>query len=147
MGFGQRVFFIEDGDRVVRVPSARFTRIYDGIEPLPAYAGQRVRCADIMVQLEDRRLTGWYREWYYLLPFDDTGRVDRDEVLRGAALALDAHPLLPCEREERDARSNVVDSRSRFAQARLKAEVRWQPGHRLRQQILDWALGRKRSVR
>lgn len=147
MGFGHRVFFIEEDERVVRIPTARFTRIYDGIEALPAYAGQRVRCADVMIQLEDRRFTGWYREWYYFLPFDDSGRVDRDEVLRGAALAMDAHPLLPGEREADGGRSNVVDLRSRFAKVRLEHEVRWQPGHRLRKQLLDLALGRRPSGR
>lgn len=143
MGFGHRMFLIVDGDRIIRIPSARFGRIYDGDEMLPEYAGQRVRCADIMIQLEERRLTGWYREWYYLLPFDRTGRVDRDEVLRGAALAMDANPLL-LHTDQRVEDSNVVDSRGRFAKARLTHEHRWEPGHQLRKHLLDLALGRQR---
>ena len=111
---------------------------------MPEYAGQRVRCADVMVELEDRRLTGWYREWYYLLPFDSAGKVDRDESMRGAVLAMEANPLFLESVGDAEERSNVVSARGRFARAQLAHQFRWEPGHRLRQQILDVALGRKR---
>lgn len=144
MGFGHRVFLVYEQDVLRRVPSAKFERMYNGQESLPEYAGQRVRCADVMVELENRALTGWYREWYYLLPFDTAGKVDRGESMRGARLAMEAAPNLIPWFTTGDERSNVVSAHGRFAKVRLAHEFGWEPGHRLCQQILDIALGRKR---
>ena len=144
MGFGHRVFLVDEQDVLRRVPSAKLERMYNGQESLPEFAGQRVRCADVMVELENRVLTGWYREWYYLLPFDSTGKVDRDESMRGAVLAMEANPLFLGPSGDDAERSNVVSARGRFAKVQLAHQFRWEPGHRLRQQILDLALGRKR---
>ncbi|MBI4863367.1 MAG: hypothetical protein HY815_24340 [Candidatus Riflebacteria bacterium] len=145
MGFGHRFFFVEDGDRIVRIPATRFQRIHDGKETLPGYAGQRVRCAHVMVQLEGRLLTGWYREWYFLLPFDGTGKVDRDEELRGVGLVMEATPLaLSFLEDNRDHKhSNVVQARGKFAKMQLDNEFRWTPGQQLRKHLLDLALGRQ----
>lgn len=96
-----------------------------------------------MVELENRVLTGWYREWYYLLPFDICGKVDRDETMRGAVLAMRAAPGLGFDASTSDDPPNVISASGRFAKARLAHEFRWEPGHRLRQEILDLALGRK----
>lgn len=145
MGFGNRYFFIEDDDRIVRIPTARYERIYDSQEKLPEYAGRRVRCAHVMVQLEGRELTGLYQEWYYLLPFDVTGGVDRNEDLRGVGLVMEAmpFPIPSIVGESRREIANVVDAQSKFAKRELDALFRWEPDVRLRIKILDLALGRK----
>lgn len=143
MGLGLRIYFILDGDRIVPMPQAKYLRVYDRSEALRQFAGVRIRCAEIAVDLENRAPTGRYREVYHLLPFDDDGLVDRKETFRGVHLALDAAPPL-LSSQEPEGGSNIIPARGRFAKAQLDHQFRWQPGHRLRQQILDLALGRKR---
>lgn len=147
MGLGLRIYFIVEGDRIIPVPKAKYLRVYSRSEALRQNAGTRIRCAEIAVDLENRTPTGWYREVYHLLPFDDDGLVDREETFRGVHLALDAAPPLLSSQEPEGDGSNIVPARGRFAKAQLDHQFRWQPGHRLRQQILDLALGRRRSVR
>lgn len=56
MGIGIRVFLIDDNDSLQRLPLARLERLlhFDRRESLHLYAGKRVRCAMVVVEVEGR---------------------------------------------------------------------------------------------
>jgi len=88
MSIGIRVMFV-DGDRIIRVPLRRFDRLFDRDlnEAMPEYAGQRVRCAMVYVELADRKPVEVVRIDYMVLPLDPEGRVDADLQSRKLMLA------------------------------------------------------------
>jgi hypothetical protein len=58
MSLTYRVFFVEPGDRLRRVSNTRFNRLYfrhDVDERFPEYAGQGIRHALVIVEIEDRK--------------------------------------------------------------------------------------------
>lgn len=88
MSIGVRVMFL-DGDRIVRVSQRRFERVFDRDlnEAMPEYAGQRVRCAMVYMQLADRKPVEVVRIDYMVLPLDPEGRLDADLQSRKMMLA------------------------------------------------------------
>lgn len=78
MGIGCRRFIVDDEDRLVRLRNAIFERLLRDPQhhTMPALAGQRVRMAEILVQLADRRPIQVVRRVYFVVGFDEAGRLD-----------------------------------------------------------------------
>ncbi len=81
MCLGLRLYIVSDDDSLVRIPWARYERMVnrDPKERLPRYAGQRVRCVEVVLELEKREPIAIRRINYSLLKFDAHGRVDAIE--------------------------------------------------------------------
>ncbi len=78
MGIGCRRFIVDDEGRLVRLRNAIFERLLRDPQhhTMPALAGQRVRMAEILVQLADRRPIQVVRRVYFVVGFDEAGRLD-----------------------------------------------------------------------
>ena len=65
-----------------------------GLHTMPALAGQRVRVAELIVEVSGRTVLHIVRGVYFVLTFDPQGRVDTDRLHRQqralAGLAIDA---------------------------------------------------------
>ncbi len=57
MGFGMRIFLIDEDDKIKRIPVTRFQRIHEGDpkESLLEYKNSRIRFAEIVLKLENRK--------------------------------------------------------------------------------------------
>ena len=73
MGIGCRRFIVDDEGRLVRLRNAIFERLLRDPQhhTMPALAGQRVRMAEILVQLADRRPIQVVRRVYFVVGFDE----------------------------------------------------------------------------
>jgi hypothetical protein len=78
MGIGCRRFIVGDDGKLVRLRNTLFERLLRDPRhyTMPALAGQRVRMAEIFVQLADRRPICVVRRVYYVVSFDEAGRLD-----------------------------------------------------------------------
>jgi hypothetical protein len=78
MGIGCRRFIVDDDGKLVRLRSTIFERLLRDPQhhTMPALAGQRVRMAEILVQLADRKLIRVARRVYFVVSFDEAGRLD-----------------------------------------------------------------------
>lgn len=98
-------------------------------------AGQRVRMAELLVELSNRVPIRVVRRVYFVLAFDDTGRVDTERFKKQqwalAESALDPVLALPEDNE------SVLDATSRF----VAQGGRWRPQPALAKLIDDAALG------
>jgi len=58
MGVSVRVFLVDDNDSLQRIPMSRLERLlhFDRVESLPQYAGKRVRCAMVFVDVAGRQV-------------------------------------------------------------------------------------------
>ena len=138
MGIGCRRFIVDDEGRLVRLRNAIFERLLR--EPqhhtMPALAGQRVRIAEILVQLADRRPILVVRRVYFVVGFDEAGRLVttrfQNQQWALAESALDRVFAVPSGDDR------VLDVASRF----IAQGGRWRPSSELAQNIDDTALGR-----
>jgi len=129
MGIGFRVFLINDNNSLQRLPVARYERLLDGEpgERLLQYAGERVRCAMVSLEVRGRKPQFIIRIDYNFLSFDAEGRIDRSEQEKEMRLAAEfMSPIIPAIFEE-ECSGKIVDARSQFAKKRYKQEFRWLP--------------------
>ena len=80
VGFGFRVFLIDEEDKIIRIPTSRFDRLRnrDPKEALIQYKDSRIRYAMVILQLENRKPISTVQIDYSYLLFDSEGRIDPD---------------------------------------------------------------------
>jgi hypothetical protein len=78
MGLSYRVFLLDDGDAIYRMPAAKFDKMLrsPAEHRLAQFAGARVRMASLVVGLEDRKPVEIVLRNFSILTFDERGRFD-----------------------------------------------------------------------
>ena len=56
MGYGFRIYLIDEADKIMRIPATRFDRIRNRVskESLPQFKNTRIRYAMVILELENR---------------------------------------------------------------------------------------------
>lgn len=142
MSMSCRVFFVEDDDRVRSIAYARFCRLYfleDKNEKFPEYAGQRLRYAFVVIDLQNRKPIAIRRSDFSIVQFDSAGRLDKAEWLRGARLGVNSSP----HGYPKPTSTAVIDANYRFAKKRYDHEFRWKPGKAVMDAIKEAVFGNK----
>ena len=123
MGFGFRVFFVNDDDSLKRISFARYERLTRKAlnERLPEYAGKKARCALVVLNVENRKPQSIARIDCHRIPFDVEGRVDWKEWENQARL-ISHFITLPGVEKSQD---TIIDASSVFAQKRYEREAKW----------------------
>jgi hypothetical protein len=134
MGIGIRVFLVDDHDSVQRYPLSRLDRLlhFDRRESLQQYAGKRVRCAMVFLEVAGRQVLSISDANYFLLPFDDKGRIDKKEWEKAMRLGMDLLPPLSDEQYPQ----HVIDAQHRFAKRRYEHEFKWKPSRKVEDAIV-----------
>jgi hypothetical protein len=116
MGVGCRVFLIDDNDSLQRISMVRLTRLlhFDRRESLQQYAGKRVRCALVFLEVAGRQVLSIRNVDYFLLSFDAKGRIDKKEWEKGMHVGMELLPSLHDEQYPHQ----VIDAQHRFAKRR-----------------------------
>jgi hypothetical protein len=102
---------------------------------MPEYAGQRVRCAMVYVELADRKPVEVVRIDYMLLPLDPEGRLDANLQSRKLILAGKMFGFGMTGTAER-----VVDFGPYLAEKQYHAEYKWKPTENEKRALVDLAL-------
>jgi hypothetical protein len=133
----RRLLVTRDG-RLYRLATAKFDRMLrDPNSPvMPTFAGQRVRMAELVVELAGRAPVRVVRSTFAVLPFDDDGRMDSDRFLKQqwarAESALDRGLDVP------ESQDNVLDAAVLF----VAHGGAWKPSAALARALEEAALGR-----
>lgn len=137
MGFGFRVFLIDEEDKIIRISTSRFDRIRnrDPKEALIQYKDSRIRYAMVILQLENRKPISIVQIDYGYLLFDSEGRIDPDFLDEEGITAVSMIPFIPFNEDQ----SSVVHAGHKFAAKRFKNEFTWSPTAELEQAIYDKA--------
>ena len=136
MGFGFRIFFIDDDDNITRISQALYERIMhrDSKESLLEYKNTRFRYAEVILELENRKPISIERIVYGYIEFNSKGMVDKDFLNAEQQVAMNMLALpLPGES------SNIVHASDKFAKKRFKDEFSWTPSFELEQTIIKKA--------
>jgi len=136
MGIGCRRFIVGDDGKHVRLRNLIFERLPRDPQhhTMSTLAGQRVRMAEILVQLAERRPIRVVRRAYFIVSFDEAGRLDTTRLQQQqwalAESALDRVFDVPGDDD------HVLDAASRF----IAQGGRWRPSNDLARRIDDAAL-------
>lgn len=78
MGYSLRIFFIDKDNNIKKIPLTRFDRIRDRDtkEKLNEYKNSRIRYAEVVVELENRKPVFIALAVYGYLQFDSNGLLD-----------------------------------------------------------------------
>jgi hypothetical protein len=108
-----RILIVEENDTIKRLPLAHYQRLLkrDPNEGLPKYAGKRVRCALIVVDLINRRPRETVKDEYAFFNFDDNCRLKTSKHEKEESLAFDMLSFISLEKQDKRA----VDARHNFA--------------------------------
>lgn len=139
MGTGIRVFLFDDNESLQRLSMARLDRLlrFEPDESLPQYAGKRIRCAMVILEVRGREVSGINHIDYFLIPFDAKGRVNKKEWERGIRLAMELMPSVLKQQHPKQ----VIDARHRFIKRRYDHEFKWRPSRKIEEKIVTSSLG------
>ena len=134
MGIACRVFFLDDNDSLQRIPMAQLDRLlhFDRRESLQQYAGKRVRCATVFLEVAGRQVQAIRNIDYFLLQFNDKGRIDKKDWEKGMHLGMELLPFIPDEEHP----ERVINAQHRFAKRRYEHEFKWKPSRKVEDAIV-----------
>jgi hypothetical protein len=143
MGFSTRVFILDEVDRLHRLPSRWFSRMLrePPSRPVPLFAGQRVRFADAIVELIDRKPVHVVHMVCGYLKFDQHGVLDYKDFSKREAAKFNA--FFDALLRDNDPSRSIVEAAERFT----AAGGIWTPSSRLDAAICAAALGQSRCSR
>jgi hypothetical protein len=138
MGISSRMFLLDQDDHLYRLPNSTFERMRQdsGSHPITRFASQRVRMADLLVELLDRQPIRIVRSTYGIFTFNADGCFDPNTFER-QQWARAEQALAPLSIEV-GGTSTVVDAKSRF----VAQGGNWTPSPALAYRIDDAALER-----
>ena len=119
-------YFVDEDDRVIRVPRWRYRRWLARKEPVFLFSGKAVRFAETITGLDKRGRTVYSFAMFPVVYFDETGHVD--ERRRAEELDVTQRWFATCE-EDTDWSS--------FYQAQRDAQFRWRPTPAILSQLRD----------
>lgn len=143
MTLSSRIFIVGTDDTLYRLAGAKFSgMLRDPCSYLLArFAGQRVRMAEVVVELRDRVPYRVVRLVYEILRFDDQGRLDIETFIHQNAALVDV--MLGSTLTNNTNNTAIVDASSRF----VAQGGRWHPSPSLERRICQAALDEIRYQR
>ena len=134
-----RHFFVSDDNEIFRIPNTKFERLLKGSfeKNTERFAGKRVRAAEIVVQLENRKSIQVLRAIYYYLHFNEKGILDFDRFMKDGGIVANAGiPNIFAEKVQ----GNLINAQQEFAKRQRDHTVWWKPRMELERNILDASL-------
>ncbi|MCP3682654.1 MAG: hypothetical protein GY861_08200 [bacterium] len=127
-----RYFFVSDNNEIFRVPTTKYKRLLKGSIEKKAkrFAGKRVRAAEIVVEIENRKPILVLHTTYFYLHFTEKGILDYDSYWKNGGALFEAKFS---DLSAKNSQSNVINARYPFT----KKQLRWEPGMQLERNILD----------
>ena len=105
---------------------------FDRRESLPPYAGKRVRCAMVFLEVAGRQVLAIRNIDYFLLHFNDKGRIGKKEWEKGLRLGMELLPPIP----DGEYPKKLIDAQHRFVKRRYEHEFKWRPSRKVEEAIV-----------
>ena len=86
----------------------------------------------VFVEVTGRLVLSIRNTDYFLLTFDDKGRIDKKEWEKGMRLGMELLPYIPNEEHPKQ----VINAQHRFAKRRYEHEFKWKPSRKVEEAIV-----------
>lgn len=138
MGYGFRVFLVEEDNSIKRIPTAKFDRLWqqESNDQWQPYANKSIRYAKVVLDLTNRKPHSILHVDYGYLVFDSEGKLDQKIIDEEKRIVADIVPQIHNEGNS----SNVIYSKDEFAKRRHKNRFTWKPDSKIEIEIYDLAL-------
>lgn len=150
-GLMGRIFLVDEKDTIRQIPYAFYLRLInrDSAESFPEYAGKRVRCAVVWIEVAKRKPSRIREIDCTFLPFNGRGGIDTGEWARKKSFnaevtAAEIGDFLSLVQRKRG-KSNLIDAKHRFLKKRYDHEFKWKPSQQIEEAIASEILGRKKT--
>ena len=140
MGTGYRVFLLDHNDQIEQIPRAQYERLLrrEPSTQLLKFAGKRVRCAFVVLDVEGHIPLSIQDISYSWLSLDADGRVDLRKREKQMRLAMQTiQPLM-----EQDKEATLIDARCQFAKKQYEHEFKWMPTQDIQAAIVAAIFGK-----
>jgi hypothetical protein len=131
-----RHFLISDDNEIFRIPNTKFERLLEGgyEKKIERFAGKRVRAAEIVVKLENRKPIQVLRAIYYYLHFNEKAILDFDRFMKdGTVVANAGAPSIFTAKVQ----ANLINAQQEFAKRQRDHSIWWKPSMQLERNLLD----------
>ncbi len=83
MGYSKRIIFFNPDGTCRKISIARFKKLWDYTTEasFPEYAGIKIKCAIVYVEVRRHRVLRIVKTDYILLHFDNKGGLDKEEII------------------------------------------------------------------
>lgn len=134
MGLSYR-FFIYREDEIKKIPYAKYQRFFDGEAEFLEYAGETLNMAEIIVEVENKKVVGVIRSSFYLQKVTDEGTQDKEfeqDKMRHAINQMEPLDIdVFNDGIKKETPKTVIDASSRFEERRLDARCVWEPEYKV----------------
>ena len=136
-----RHYVLTHDNEIFRISNAKFDRLIQGGEQgqFKLFSGLKVRMAEILVSLVDRKPIEVLRASYSHLYFDAQGNLDHAQYHGDIAVTLE---LIMPDFMGLGADKNVIYANQQFAKRKRDGTVFWKPNSKLECELFDIATGR-----
>jgi hypothetical protein len=133
MGVGLRIFIVNDDNSLKRLPLNKCERLMkcDPDLSFPQYANKRVRYAEVVIELENRRPVELLRMEFYIMHFDSKGQIDGTIEDDLKSIGVNLVPPIYFEKDP-----VVINAQHHFAKKRFDHQFRWKPDPEIKTAIL-----------
>ena len=114
------MFFLDEKDRLTRICMKRFNDLYEGSECFPEYAGKRVRCIGVVLEIVYNKPFNVVSTAFTFVPFDSNGFLNKEEVLEETRLRMN------CLDDEQDD-PKVTSLVPVINMKKIKEKFEWKP--------------------
>jgi hypothetical protein len=137
MNHSIRVFAVLDDGSIKKLAKNKFYNLNRNEKEatFPEFSNRKVRIAEFIVELENRKPIRIIREFYNIYFFDDEGRID-DEGLR-VQLDLLAKTFFKEDDDKISIKGNVIDATNIFLERRIETQYKWHPDESMKNMLYE----------
>lgn len=137
MNHSIRVFAVLDDGSIKKLAKNKFYNLNRNEKEatFPEFSNRKVRIAEFIVELENRKPIRIIREFYNIYFFDDEGRID-DEGLR-VQLDLLAKTSFKEDDDKISIKGNLIDATNIFLERRIETQYKWHPDEIMKNMLYE----------
>ena len=141
MGVGIRVFFIDDDNLLIKIPTAQFVRLtqFNSKEKIPKFANRKIKCAIIVVETSSIRPIYIIHTDFLILHFDSNGSLDKNEEENQTRLVSNMIDLPNIFSNN----ENIIDVQSHFSILKYHNKYKWNPSPEILSKINNVIFNKK----
>ncbi|MCF8240757.1 MAG: hypothetical protein K9J16_05170 [Melioribacteraceae bacterium] len=134
-----RVYAVMDDNSIKKLANNRFYNLHrnDKHAAFPEFRNSKVKIAEFIVEIENRKPIRIINEFYNYYSFDDEGRINEDKFRVQLELIMNSI----FKEDEISIRGNVIDATAIFLKKRIETQYKWHPDEDMKNRLLEKIFG------